>query len=567
MSADLERRLARIFPFLPVLGVLGITVRLCWNLAKATDLSLADEASYLTWGSRVLRQGVLPTFQWSPLYAAWYAAHLAVFGDPIVAYYAQLCSVVVLTSILMYVYLRQIAVPTSLAFLATILWIAQPAYITVWWTIGLPRPYHFAFLVFLAGAIVIRRLKLDCPVPLILAGASFLLLAMAVRSEYFVALLFFVGLVAASSRSRSQPLLPTVHGTYLWPACLLAGAATLVTGMYLKGQVPTESRFLNISRSWYAFGQHFSVYYLSMANGGGKLDPWDDWELIVGQTFPQAHSVLGAALANPRAFLGFELHNLTTALHTVNSYITAYVTMSPPYILLKVSVLYLTLLWLCFITLTSVSVLRCALFTSASTLGPYVLAGATTAIPGTLITSRINYFLPLLFVFFVGAVKWLSVVLENKPAMYRSVGAALAVLLALTFAATRSSFDSRMGAQRPMLLETSEIKAILERQRVGGARILQNQGPGYSAFLPYGLSETVDPDDRRDTERFWGFADRLHIEAMLVDDRLRSSRLYRNDPDFASFLASPAEFGWIAAPVGTRGDVFYLRGPKQNSLR
>ena len=467
----------------------------------------------------------------------------------------------------MYVYLRQIAIPTSLAFLATILWIAQPAYITVWWTIGLPRPYHFALLVFLAGAIVIRRLNLDSPVPLVLAGASFLLFAMAARSEYFVALLFFVGLVAALSRSRSEPLLRAVRGTYLWPVCFLAGAATLVTGMYLMGRVPAESRFLTLSRSWYAFGQHFSVYFLKTANVGGKLDPWDDWELIVGQTFPGAHSVLGAALANPKVLLGFELHNLNTAPRVINAYLTAYVTVFPPYILLKASVLYLTLLCLSFITLTSVSALKSALFMSVAALGPYVLAGIATVIPGTLITSRINYFLPLLFVFFVVAVKWLSVVLENKPAVYRSVAAAFAVVIALTFVATRSSPGSSFGVQRPMLMETSEIRAILERQRVGGARILQNQGPGYSAFLPGGLSETVDPDDRRDTERFWEFTERLHIEAMLVDDRLRSSRLYRNDRDFASFLASPAQFGWIAAPVGIRGDVFYLRYRKQNSVR
>ncbi|MFZ0964151.1 MAG: hypothetical protein WAO35_25065, partial [Terriglobia bacterium] len=206
---------------------------------------------------------------------------------------------------------------------------------------------------------------------------------------------------------------------------------------------------------------------------------------------------------------------------------------------------------------------RRALFTSASTLGPYVLAGAATAIPGTLITSRINYFLPLLFLLFVGAVKWLSVVLENEPPTYRSVAAAFAVLLSLTFAAVRSPFDVSNGAEKPLLLETSEIRAILERQRVGGARILQNQGPGYSAFLPYGLSETVDPDDRRDAERFTDFVQRAHIEAILVDDRLRSSRLYRDDSDFALFLASPDQFGWVAAPVGTRGDVFYLRNRRQ----
>ena len=63
MAANLKRYLTRGSPLLPLLGVVAITIRLYWNLAKATDLSRADEAFYLTAGSRFLRQGVLPTFQ------------------------------------------------------------------------------------------------------------------------------------------------------------------------------------------------------------------------------------------------------------------------------------------------------------------------------------------------------------------------------------------------------------------------------------------------------------------------------------------------------------------------
>src|SRR5208337_3828113 len=449
-----------------------------------------------------------------------------------------------------------IAVPTPLAFLATILWIAQPAY-TDESTVGYPRPYHFALLVFLAGAIAIRRLKIDRPVPLVLAGAGFLLLAAAARNEYFLALMFFVGLVAVSSRFRSQPLLPTEHGTYPWPVCLLAGAGTLTTGIYLKGQV------LRISRFWLAFAQHYSAYQFYKTTPGGKQNPMLDWELIAGRTFPGAHSMLGAALANPSAFLRFELHNITTAPRITCAYLIA-----PPYAHMKVLVLCLALVWLSFITLTSVSVRRHALFTSASALGAYVLSGAATAIPSTLVTPKIGYFLPLLFVVFVGAVKWLSVVFENEPAVYRSVGAVSAILLSLTFAAIRSPFDKSEGAEKPLLLEVSEVSAILEQQRVQGARILQVDGASYSAFVPYGLPEEVNAyEDRRDAEGFWDFVQRAHIDAILVDEQLRLSGRYRDDQDFSLLLASPDQFGWIGVPVGTRGDVFYLRDRRQNSLR
>jgi hypothetical protein len=196
-----------------------------------------------------------------------------------------------------------------------------------------------------------------------------------------------------------------------------------------------------------------------------------------------------------------------------------------------------------------------------------VLSGAAAAIPGTLITPKIVYFLPLLFVLFVGAVKWLSVVLESGAGLPKSVVAFSAVMLSLAFVVIRSPFDNGNGAGKPVYAETIEIRSILERQRVGGARILQIGGTGYSAYLPYGLSETVEPYDRPDTEHFWDFVQRAHIEAILVDDRLRSNRRFRDDPDFALLQGSPQQFGWIAAPVGTRGDVFYLRDRRQNSLR
>lgn len=64
MRANLERRWARLNPLLAILTTTGITLRLYWNLERATDLMLADEALYLSAGSRLLHAGVFPTFQW-----------------------------------------------------------------------------------------------------------------------------------------------------------------------------------------------------------------------------------------------------------------------------------------------------------------------------------------------------------------------------------------------------------------------------------------------------------------------------------------------------------------------
>jgi hypothetical protein len=557
VSADLKRRLKRLLPLLWLLAVVGITVRLYWNLANTMDLVLADEAYYLGAGSRFLYKGQLPSFQFSPPYAGWYAIHLAVFSDPVLAYHAQVYVVVVLTAALMYVYLRLIDIAVPLAALGAVLWIAQPAYITLDWSIGWPRPYHFAFLLFLIGAIALRKLKFEGGLPLLLVGASFLLLVMAVRNEYALSLAVFICLVAFLSRSRwHQPGFwrPT---SGVWSAGFFALVVSLTTWMGLRGRVPGQAE-----RSWDAFTQHF-ITRLVGSSPDIKLSDWyGDGMLVVAQTFPGAHSLIGAALANPQAFGRFEAQNFLTAPRILYAYLAL-----GPYELLKALPLCLTFVWISLTTFTNASLRRCALVRAASALGPYVLAGAAAAVPATLITPKITYFLPLLFVLFAGGLKWLSNILESEPEFHKSAVALSAALLMLALVVIRSPFDNSIGAGKPVYSEMIEIRSILERSGVGGARILQIGGTGFSAFLPHGLSETVDPYDRHDTERFWDFVRREDVEAVLVDNRLRSSRHFRDDSDFAALLLSPDRFGWIAAPVGTRGDVFYLYERRNNSLR
>lgn len=551
-SDNLKRRLTRIFPLLPLLSVVGITVRLYWNLAKTTDLIPGDEGGYLSRGSQFLHKGQIPPFEYSPAYAGWYAIHLAVFSDPVVTYYAQIYVVVVLTAILMYLYLRLIEIPASLAALGAVLWIAQPAYITLNPATGWPRPYHFAFLLFLAGAITLRKLKFESGLPLLLVGASFLLLAIAARTEYTLCLAAFICLVAFLARSRWHLSGFWRDSTIMRSACLFAAVASVAAWMWLKGREPHTDRF------WAAFTQHFIARLAESSQDSKlKLDWYGEGMPIVAQTFPGAHSVIGAALANPKAFGRFEAQNFLTAPRIIYADLKL-----APYALLKTLLLCLTFVWISLTSSTSASLRRHALVRAGSTLGPYVLAGPVAVVPAILITPKIPYFLPLLFVLFVWGWKWLSIVLESEPGPHKLMVALSAVMLLLALVVIRSPFDNSIGTGKPLYSEMVEIRSILERQRVEGARILEMGGTRYSPFLPGGLCETVIPYGRRDTERFWDFVQHEHIDAILVDDELRSSRPFRDDSDFTSFLASPDKFGWLATPVGMRGEVFYVRGPR-----
>jgi hypothetical protein len=557
MRAYIERLKARPYALLSVLAVVGIAATLYWNLARATDLMLADEAFYLGAGARFLHTAVLPNFRWSPLYAVWYAAHIALCQSPIAAYYAQVYVTVMLTAVVVYGYLRWIETPTPFAMLGAVLWIAQPAYIVLDWGIGWPRPYHFVFLIFLAGAAWLRKCEAAGSIPVALVGASFFLLAAAVRNEYFISMPIFVvwmGALPLGPRAKRAALLR--RREYGWPIALLLGTATALCWMNLRARFSPGDPDSN--RLWSAFGQHYSVYDLAKSGGKSGLNPWDDWQLVMGRVFPGAHSFLTAAMANPRAFAAFELHNVVTAPHAICNDLALY-QISLPYGLTEVlmACVAVVLVWLIASTRRSVQVR--ALRTTRLALGPYVLSGAAAAAPAVLIAPKVTYMLPFLFVLFAAAVKWFSVILEEKLPSQKSLVGLAAVLMALMTALIPSPFDVRKDLRKPIYQEIAEIEEILEATKREAVPTLQSPGIYVAAFLPYGATETVDALDRRENEKFWEFVRRTNIRAALVDDRLRANRLYRDDADFAQFLRSPKQFGWTSKPVGMRGDVFYLR--------
>jgi len=552
--ADPRWRL-RLYSLIPVLAVIGITSRLYWNLSKGADLTLSDEADYLAAGIRFLRQGLPPNFLYSPLYAIWYAAHLALFGDPITAYYAQVFVVVMLTAILLYCYLRLLDVPRSLSVLGAVLWIAQPAYITVYWWTGTPRPYHFALLIFLAGAVALRKLKAESGLPLALGGIGFFLLAILVRGEYFASLLVFLLCLAGPAiRSRSQFALDQPRSC-LWSASLLVGAAALGAWLYLNaGPVGHSARYGQAGRLWIAFGQHFSVYQLDRKGNAG-LSPWVDWEVIMNQVFSGAHSLVAAAVTNPKAFAQFELHNLAAVPKTILRALTGY-----PYALMKALVVCLIFLWMTFFTSTGASLRANALLRCATALGPYAVSGAAAVFLSLLIGPYNTYLLPLTLVLFIAALKWLGMVMNAEPLRHKSLIGLSAAALSLILLVIPSPSDTGKNGERPAYAETNEIRRIFAAKGTRGLNFLDDSN--YSAFLPYGTARPVDFDDRRANEPFWDFLTRANITAVLVDDSLRSSSLYRADPEFALFLRSPSQFGWTAEPVGLKGDVLYLEGSR-----
>src|SRR5271157_655790 len=562
MQADLERCFRRLYPLLPVLAVAGITARLYWNLAKATDLAFADEAFYLGSGGRLRYEGLLPNFQYSPLYAIWYALHLAATGDPISAYYAQMYVCAFLTVVLTYLYLRSIEIPKGMGALGALLWVAQPAYMRFEWGIGWSRPYHFAFLVFLAGALTVRKLKPAGRIPVVLGSMSFLLLAAAVRSEYLGCLILFACLVGLGRHSGLPENALRSRRYIFCSVCLSIAVTTLVAWMYLRGRPPEENPFFAVDRSWCNFGETFSIYQLGL-NGDGNLSPWYDWQIVLAHTFPGAHNIAGAAFASPKAFAHFELYNVLTLPRIICSYV-----MMQPYPLIRVMVLCLAFVWISLFTSTSTTLRRSAFATTGSTLGPYVLSGAAVLLPNILMTPRITLLLPFLFLLFVGVLKWLSIVLESEPRLFRSASALCGIALSLVLLVIPSPFDSHSREKPPRYLEMTQLRDVLEGRRLKAVRLLKADAPGICAFLPRGLvRDTVEPVWRLDAEPFWDFMHRKRIDAVLVNDELRSMRQFRHDPDFFLFLRSPNQFGWSVVPVGTRGEFLYRHDSAEASLR
>jgi hypothetical protein len=147
-----------------------------------------------------------------------------------------------------------------------------------------------AFLCALIGIVLSLKYQEQKWAPL--AFIVSLLIACTMRREYAAPLLFYLCLLAMN---RSSYFKTQNRNTRL--ALITSFGFLIPTLLIIIGSVT------NRASVWFAFGQHFSVFYSESHPLG--LNPWLQWEIIMKIVFPQSQSLHEAFMDNPQAMVWF----------------------------------------------------------------------------------------------------------------------------------------------------------------------------------------------------------------------------------------------------------------------
>ncbi|WP_420265573.1 hypothetical protein [Candidatus Magnetominusculus dajiuhuensis] len=289
---------ARLADIAMVFAVVLAGIKLTYGLERFLDIGLYDESVYLYKGVMLASLGIPPPDS-GPLYKAWYWVLSLFVKDNIKLYYLNYRIMAIAPAVLLYCLMRTYRTPMVVSLVVTFFYLISFGNLSVW-----PKPSHFAIVIALALFTIKRHIPSNSKSALFLAGGT--LLMSYARPEFFMSYVMFIGFYIVYAILKRRVM--------LWreelPALILLAVMSL--SLFTIFGVPVSGEN---NRSWNAFGQHFSLN-LSKWQHTDK-NPWLDWETIVREPFGDAHSVAGAFIINPSAFIKHAGYNIVGLVHTV----------------------------------------------------------------------------------------------------------------------------------------------------------------------------------------------------------------------------------------------------------
>jgi hypothetical protein len=252
--------------------------KMTYGLGHVLDIELADETYYLRAGLDYLSRRPMP--EWSPLYSFVYWALSRWIPDPIALYMANQELQTILLPVALLIALRALSVGRLPALLLSAYFLISAANLPVW-----PKPMHFAMsLLLILLGLFFRFRASPARVPLLVLGAG---CASLIRPEFLLSFVLLIGVLIYELIARGARVQRALYGI----ACLAP-----VVLLFVHFGLPFSEE-----RSFAAFADHFVMNY---THGYGLVGDSDPIKVsILRAKFGDAHTVLGAAAANPSAFL------------------------------------------------------------------------------------------------------------------------------------------------------------------------------------------------------------------------------------------------------------------------
>lgn len=256
------------------------------------DIGLYDESNYLHSGIEIA-QGKLPEASGAPLYAFWYFGLNLLSGGPVSAYYLNYAILSAAITALIYLFLRVYRIGKASSLAWSMVFMVSYANIPVW-----PKVSNLALIFILFAAIASALFKS--------VGQRISIAIITTAIITYLRPEFAFGWIAAF-----------LSGIYYLTQCLLKSTRIPKGDLYIflvsvalsLGLLASFGNPLQGSRSFIAFGQHYSLHYVRWNNL--EINPWTNWNEIVAKSFGDANSIGSALRANPVAFFGHLVSNFT----------------------------------------------------------------------------------------------------------------------------------------------------------------------------------------------------------------------------------------------------------------
>lgn len=258
--------------------------------AQVMDITLHDESYYLYSGVKLIKNG-LPPADWAPLYAVWYYFLFLLEKNNIKLYYLNYKILIVLTTLMLYIFMRLIRITPLVSIIASFLYLLSPLHILCSGSLAT----HFALLIllfFLLPTIFVKK-----------EGWYYLLLCLGfmvisfIRPEYFISSIFIFAyfFILRPLILRVPNHKPEIYKIFFLLLILLI--LNYIFGNPLFGH-----------RAWYAFGQHFSANFASWNNIPNSISR--NWELVTRSVFGGAHNIFAALINNNKEFVRHVCYNM-----------------------------------------------------------------------------------------------------------------------------------------------------------------------------------------------------------------------------------------------------------------
>ena len=480
-----------------------------FGLEKVLDISLYDESDYLYRGVTLWSAG-FPPAELAPLYSIWYFIISFFESNRVMLYFLNYKLTMILPPIFVYCLLRKNTVSIPISLTISFLLLVSHANTYIGWRVS-----YLGLMVILATFLLIspnRSLLLNS-----LFASMGALLVSYVRPEYFLTYilttLLFIFLWVREYKKLEQRYLLGILAAYGLYSALLLG----ILGIPVAG-----------SRSFSAFGQHFSMNWVSWT--GSTINPGTNWWTILALNFGSAHSIPEAFANNPSAFL---LHITDNLRHLAP--ITAHLIFPIKFFLSRrVALLLIAALLITYVIITRFK--RLSVLVEYKRLlifyGLFVIPALVSVI---IIYPEIHYILlPGVLTIVMMSILLTDHDLNQEPMGYSQLFLISLFVVGLTFYFSQN----REETPRPALSTIGFIQSLEIHEPVN---VLETGG-GYNIYLGDNFHRV---EEYIKSTGFDQFRADQSINMIVVSDTLLNDTRFKDDPEWQSFLTEYRQFGYL----------------------